>query len=118
MNEFVYSYPTKVYFGKKTAVNALAKELAGTPVPPANATLCPRRRQRETQRGSYQTSHGHPEERRQECVVEFGGIMPNPTYAKVQEGARLAKEQGVEFVLALGGGSVVDCCKIDLLSRR
>lgn len=29
MNEFVYSYPTKVYFGKKTAVDALAKELAG-----------------------------------------------------------------------------------------
>ena len=29
MNEFVYSYPTKVYFGKKTAVDGLAKELAG-----------------------------------------------------------------------------------------
>ena len=29
MNEFVYSYPTKVYFGKKTAEDALAKELAG-----------------------------------------------------------------------------------------
>ena len=29
MNEFVYSYPTKVYFGKKTAVDGLAKELSG-----------------------------------------------------------------------------------------
>lgn len=29
MNEFVYSYTTKVYFGKKTAVDGLAKELAG-----------------------------------------------------------------------------------------
>ena len=45
-------------------------------------------------------------------VTDFGGIMPNPTYAKVQEGARLAREQRVDFILAVGGGSVSDCCKI------
>lgn len=45
-------------------------------------------------------------------VVEFAGIMPNPTYAKVQEGARLAREKGVDFILAVGGGSVIDCVKI------
>ena len=45
-------------------------------------------------------------------VVEFGGIMPNPTYAKVQEGAALCREQKVDFILAVGGGSVIDCCKI------
>lgn len=45
-------------------------------------------------------------------VVEFSGIMPNPTYAKVQEGAKLAKDRGVDFILAVGGGSVIDCCKI------
>ena len=38
--------------------------------------------------------------------------MPNPTYAKVQEGAKLAKERHVDFILAAGGGSVVDCCKV------
>ncbi len=45
-------------------------------------------------------------------VVDFGGIRPNPTYAKVQEGARLVREQGIDFILAVGGGSVIDCCKI------
>ena len=44
-------------------------------------------------------------------VVEFSGIMPNPTYAKVQEGAALAREQGVDLILGVGGGSVMDCCK-------
>lgn len=45
-------------------------------------------------------------------VVEFSGIMSNPTYAKVQEGAKLAREHHVELILAVGGGSVSDCCKI------
>ena len=44
-------------------------------------------------------------------VVEFAGIMANPTYAKVMEGAVLAKEQGVDLILGVGGGSVMDCCK-------
>lgn len=44
-------------------------------------------------------------------VVEFPGIMSNPTYAKVQEGAALAKESGVDMILGIGGGSVMDCCK-------
>ena len=45
-------------------------------------------------------------------VIDFSGIMPNPTYAKVQEGAALAKKHHVDFILAAGGGSVVDCCKV------
>ncbi len=45
-------------------------------------------------------------------IVEFTGIMSNPTYAKVQEGARLAKDNNIDFILAVGGGSVIDCCKI------
>ncbi len=45
-------------------------------------------------------------------VVEFSGIMPNPTYAKVQEGAKLARESRVDLILAVGGGSVSDCCKV------
>lgn len=49
---------------------------------------------------------------RGKTVVEFPGIMPNPTYEKVQEGARIAREEGVDFILAVGGGSVFDCCKI------
>lgn len=45
-------------------------------------------------------------------IVEFPGIMPNPTYTKVQEGAKLARENHVDLILAVGGGSVSDCCKI------
>lgn len=45
-------------------------------------------------------------------MTDFGGIMPNPTYAKVQEGARLVRENRIDFILAAGGGSVIDCCKI------
>lgn len=45
-------------------------------------------------------------------IVDFPGIMPNPTYKKVQEGAALAREKKVDFILAVGGGSVIDCCKI------
>ena len=45
-------------------------------------------------------------------VVDFPGIMPNPTYTKVQEGARLVKERQADFILAVGGGSVIDCCKV------
>ena len=45
-------------------------------------------------------------------IGEFPGIMPNPTYAKAQEGARLARESRVDLILAVGGGSVSDCCKV------
>ena len=44
--------------------------------------------------------------------MDFKGIMPNPTYKKVLEGAALAKKEKVDFILAVGGGSVSDCCKI------
>lgn len=44
-------------------------------------------------------------------VTEFSGIMPNPTYTKVQEGAKLVKDNQCDVILAVGGGSVMDCCK-------
>ena len=45
-------------------------------------------------------------------VTEFTGIMSNPTWEKVREGAQLAREHKIDLVLAVGGGSVIDCCKI------
>lgn len=45
-------------------------------------------------------------------VYEFGGIMPNPTYDKVKEGAAFAKENQIDYIIAVGGGSTFDCCKI------
>ena len=38
--------------------------------------------------------------------------MSNPTWEKVKEGAGLARDNKVDLVLAVGGGSVIDCCKI------
>lgn len=44
-------------------------------------------------------------------VTELGGIKPNPSYSQVMEGARLVRENKVDLILAVGGGSVVDCAK-------
>lgn len=51
-------------------------------------------------------------------VVEFNGIMANPTYAKVLEGTELARQYHVDIILAVGGGSVMDCCKAVSLAAR
>lgn len=51
-------------------------------------------------------------------VAEFSGIMSNPTYAKVQEGAQLVRENNVGLILAVGGGSVMDCAKAVSLAAR
>lgn len=43
--------------------------------------------------------------------VDLSGVEPNPKIASVREGVRLCRTHGVDFVLAAGGGSVVDCAK-------
>lgn len=45
-------------------------------------------------------------------IFDFNGIMSNPTYAKVLEGAKIVKDNQIDFIIAVGGGSVIDCCKI------
>ncbi|SOE22849.1 NADP-dependent alcohol dehydrogenase [Spirosomataceae bacterium TFI 002] len=44
-------------------------------------------------------------------VVEFGGIEANPTYETLMKGVEIAKEENVDFLLAVGGGSVLDGTK-------
>ena len=44
-------------------------------------------------------------------VIEFSGIMPNPTYSKVMEWKKVVQENQVDLILAVGGGSVMDCSK-------
>lgn len=44
-------------------------------------------------------------------IIEDSGVMPNPTYEKLKEGCRLAKENKVDLLLAVGGGSVCDYAK-------
>ena len=43
--------------------------------------------------------------------VTLGGVVPNPHLSKVYEGIELCKKEGVDFILAVGGGSVIDSCK-------
>ena len=39
------------------------------------------------------------------------GVEPNPRVSTVKKGIQICKENGVEFILAVGGGSVIDCTK-------
>ena len=43
--------------------------------------------------------------------MTLGGVVPNPQLSKVQEGIDLAKREGVDYILAVGGGSVIDSSK-------
>lgn len=107
MKDFVYSYPTKVYFGEGAAAKALPGELAK-----AGKTVMLAYGGGSVKRGGvYDEIYGRLKEAGKE-IVDFPGIMPNPTYQKVQEGAALAREKGVDFILAVGGGSVIECCKV------
>lgn len=44
-------------------------------------------------------------------IFELSGINSNPRYSQVLEGARLVRENHIDLILAVGGGSVIDCCK-------
>lgn len=107
MNSFTYSYPTKVYFGEGAAKDALAAELGkyGNTVLLAYGGGSIKRNGIYDEINALLTAAG-------KRIVEFSGIKSNPTYTKVQAGAKLAREQKVDFILAVGGGSVIDCCKI------
>ena len=107
MKDFTYSYPTHVYFGKGALANALKAELPAV----AKKVLLAYGGGSIKKNGIYEEVTGLLQDLGKE-VVEFTGIMANPTYAKVQEGAKIAKENGIDYILAVGGGSVIDCCKI------
>ncbi|GAE29952.1 iron-containing alcohol dehydrogenase [Halalkalibacter hemicellulosilyticus] len=44
-------------------------------------------------------------------VFELGGVKPNPRVDLVREGVSICKKEGIEFILAVGGGSVIDSAK-------
>ena len=107
MNNFIFENKTKVYFGRggvKEYLGCLLKKYGPTVMLAYGGGSVKRN-------GVYDEVMGILNAQGK-TVVEFSGIMPNPTYAKVQEGARLARENNVDLILAVGGGSVSDCCKI------
>ena len=84
MKDFVYSYPMKVYFGEGAARKAIAAELGrfGKTVMLAYGGGSIKKSGVYDEMRSLLTEAGKE-------IVDFSGIMPNPTYAKVQEGAAL-----------------------------
>ena len=44
-------------------------------------------------------------------IVELGGVKPNPVLSKVKEGIKVCRDNGVDFILAAGGGSTIDSAK-------
>lgn len=106
MFNFDYYTPTKVVFGKgaENRVGELVKTFGGTSVlihyggkSAVRSGLLDRVKTALDKEG---ISH-----------IELGGVVPNPHLGKVREGVALAKENGVDFLLAVGGGSVIDSAK-------
>ena len=107
MENFVYEYPTKVYFGK----GAAGQHLPGILAAYGPNVLLAYGGGSIKKNGVYEEITGILKAAGK-TVTEFTGIMSNPTFDKVREGAKLAREHKIDLILAVGGGSVVDCCKI------
>lgn len=106
MNNFIFENSTKVFFGKGCVKEFLAGIMDGYG---KNVMLA-------YGGGSIKKNGIYGEIIRilaegGKNVVEFSGIMSNPTYKKVMEGAELARQNNIDVILAVGGGSVMDCCK-------
>lgn len=106
MVNFEYLVPTKVVFGKETEKEAgrLIKEFGGHKALihwggdyVRNTGLLAR-----IEEGLDAEGIGY---------VEFDGVVPNPRLSHVKEGVELCKQEGVDFVLAIGGGSAIDSSK-------
>lgn len=106
MNNFIFENATKTFFGKgcvKEYLGCLAGHYGKTVMLAYGG-------------GSIKKNGIYEEvtkslEKAGKTIVELSGISANPTYAKVLEGARMARENHVDLILGVGGGSVMDCCK-------
>lgn len=103
--DFTYYNPTKIYFGKNSLDN-LARELSNYG---KNILLM-------YGKGSVKKSGLYDKvidilKKANKNVVELAGIKSNPSYSQLLEGARLVRENNVDLILAVGGGSVIDCAK-------
>ena len=105
LGNFSYSNPTKLYFGEESLCS-LNEEL-----PKYGKTV-----QLIYGGGSIKKNGIYNQVMRLlkdngKVVVEDGGVMPNPTVEKLREGVRIARENHVDFLLAVGGGSCCDYAK-------
>jgi len=105
MKSFVYYNPTKIIFGEG-AIGKLASELKNC----GDNVLLAYGKGAIKREGIYDAVIKILADSGKK-VTELPGIMPNPTAAKAREGIDLCKRNKVDFILAVGGGSVIDCCK-------
>ncbi len=106
MVNFQYYAPTKVVFGKDTELQtgALAKEFG------ANKVLVHYGGNSAVKSGLLERVYNSLKEANLPYVT-LGGVVPNPRLSLVYKGIDLVKKEGVDFLLAVGGGSVIDSCK-------
>jgi len=101
MNNFTYHNPTRIVFGKGSIA-----ELSDL-VPPGKVVMT-------YGGGSIRRSGVYDQVRaalRGRDLIEFGGIQPNPVYEHLMEAVRLVRGENAGFLLAVGGGSVLDGTK-------
>lgn len=102
MQNFSYQNPVKIVFGQGTI--AQLNKLV-----PADATLMLTYGGGSIfQNGVYDQTKKALGDRK---IIEFGGIEANPTYETLMKGVEIARQEGVNFLLAVGGGSVLDGTK-------
>ena len=106
MNEFVFQAPTKVVFGKgvENQVGQLCKEQGATKV------LVHFGGQSAKKSGLLDRVYASLDEAGIP-YVSLGGVKPNPRLSLVYEGIELCRKEGVDFLLPVGGGSVIDSAK-------
>jgi len=106
MENFIAYNPTKLYFGKQV-LNDLPKEISdfGTKV------LLITGQGSVKKYGYYDLVVNKLKEEGKE-IIAFSGIKPNPTLDTAEQAVALARKEQVDFILALGGGSVIDSAKI------
>ena len=105
MNDFIFHNPDKVYFGKKY-IDCLPDELLrfGTKVLMVYGGGSIKKN------GLYQRITSLLKDRGLQ-VFELSGVEPNPRHSTVNKGAQICKKEGIQVVLAVGGGSTIDCSK-------
>lgn len=104
--QFNYYMPTRILFGA-----GRLKELATTPYLPGKKALIVISAGTSMKKYGYlDRVIGYLRDNGAESVV-FDKILPNPVSEHVNEGAALAKEQGCDFIVGLGGGSSIDSAK-------
>ncbi|MBQ8740820.1 MAG: iron-containing alcohol dehydrogenase [Clostridia bacterium] len=103
--DFTFYNPTRIHFGKES-MSKLVRELENF----GDNVLLLYGKNAIKRIGLYDTVV----KTLKQCgknITELGGIKPNPSYAQVLEGARLVRENNIDLILAVGGGSVIDCAK-------